>query len=175
MHKRLETHKYGGMHGICVFIKERISHHYTIIDNFVSESVLWIHLNKNVSGFAFILGAVYLPHEASDCHHEDIYEFLADYIITIKTTHDVPILLLGDFYSRIGLKSDFENQSELEGLYVKQDPYLFFFEKHGLLEIMNKDVYTNNIGNNVIVLCKMSYLKIANGRLGKDRCIGNYT
>ena len=45
MPKKLERHKYGGIHGICVFIKERISHHCTIIDNFVSESVLWINFN----------------------------------------------------------------------------------------------------------------------------------
>ena len=93
MPKKLERHKYGGIHGSCVFIKDRILHHCTIIDNFVSESVLWIHFNKNVSGFAFILGAVYLSHEASDYHHEDIYEFSADDIITIKALHDVPIIL----------------------------------------------------------------------------------
>ena len=82
----LKRNKYGGIHGICVFIKERIPHHCTIIDNFVSESVLWKHFNTHISGFSFILGAVYLPHEASDYHHEDIYEFLADHIITIKAT-----------------------------------------------------------------------------------------
>ena len=56
-----------------MFIREHIAHNCTIIDRFVSESGLWIHLNKNVSGFEFILGAVYLPHKASDYHHEDIY------------------------------------------------------------------------------------------------------
>ena len=122
MPKKFERHKYRGIHGICVFIKERISHNCTIIDNFVSESVLWIHFNKNVSGHAFILGAVYLPHEASHYHHEDIYEILAAYIITIKATYDVPIILLGDFNSWIGLKSDFEYESELGGLYLEQDP-----------------------------------------------------
>ena len=175
MPKKLETYKYGGIHDICVFIKERISHHFTIIDNFVSKSVLWIHFNKNFSGFAFTLGAVYLLHEASDYHHEDIYEFLADYIITIKATPDVPIILLEDFNSRIGLKSDFEYESELEGLYLEQDQLLFFFEKHGLLERMNKDGYTNNNRNKLIELYNISDLKIANGRLGKDRGIGNYT
>ena len=124
----MERHNNGGIHGIRVFIKEHISHHCTIIDNFVSESVLWIHFNKNVSGFAFILGAVYLPREASDYHHEDIYEFLADDIITIKATHDVPIILLRDFNSRIDLKSDFEYESEPEGLYLEQDPLLFFLK-----------------------------------------------
>ena len=47
MPKKLKIHKYGGIHSICVFIKECISHHCTIINNFVSESVVWIHFNKN--------------------------------------------------------------------------------------------------------------------------------
>ena len=84
-----------------------------------------MHLNKNVSGFEFILGAIYLPHEASDYHHEDIYEFLADYIITIKATLDVQIILLGDFNSRVGFKTDFEYESELKGIYLEQDPVYF--------------------------------------------------
>ena len=101
-----------------MFIRE---HNCTIIEKFVSKSVLWIHLNKNVSGIKFILGAVYLTHEASDYHHEDIYAFLADDIITIKATLDVPIILLGDFNSRVDLKTDYEYESELEGLYLEQD------------------------------------------------------
>ena len=73
------------------------------------------------------------------------------------------------------MKTDFEYEFELEGLYLEQDPLLFFFDKHDLLERMNKDGYTNNNGNKLIELCKMSDLKIANGRMGKDRGIGNYT
>ena len=37
---------------------------------------------------------------------------------------------------------------------------------------MNKDGITNNNGNKLIKLCKMSDLKIANGRIGKDMGIG---
>ena len=73
------------------------------------------------------------------------------------------------------MKTDFEYESELEGLYLEQDPLLFFFDKHDLLERINKDGYANNNGNKLIELCKMSDLKIANGRMGKDRGIGNYT
>ena len=40
---------------------------------------------------------------------------------------------------------------------------------------MNNDGYTTNNGNKLIELCKMSDLKIANVRLGKDRGIGNYS
>ena len=68
MPKKQETQTWG-IHGIYVFIREHIAHNCTIIDKFVSESGLWIHLNNNVSGFDFILGVVYLQHEASDYHH----------------------------------------------------------------------------------------------------------
>ena len=40
---------------------------------------------------------------------------------------------------------------------------------------MKKDGHINNNGNKVIELCKMSDLKIANGRIGKYRAIVNYT
>ena len=55
-----------------------------------------------------------------------MYEFLADYIITIKATPGVPIILIGDFNYRGGLKSDIESESELDYLYLVQDPLLFF-------------------------------------------------
>ena len=54
------------------------------------------------------MGAIYLPHEASDYYHEDIFEHLTDDIMTIKAKYQVPIVLLGDFNSRVGLKNDVE-------------------------------------------------------------------
>ena len=40
---------------------------------------------------------------------------------------------------------------------------------------MNKDGHTNNNGEKIIEMYKMSGLKIPNGRVGRDRTIGNYT
>ena len=31
-----------------------------------SESILWIRINDKLSGIDLLLGAIYLPHEASD-------------------------------------------------------------------------------------------------------------
>ena len=36
-------------------------------------------------GVNLLLGAVYLPHEASDYYHEDIFEHFTDDIVTIKS------------------------------------------------------------------------------------------
>ena len=52
---------------------------------------------------------MYIPHEMSDYYHEDIFDFLADYIVSIKVTFYIPIILLGDFNSRTGIATDFEH------------------------------------------------------------------
>ena len=69
------------------------------------ESILWIHINNKLSAIDLLLGAVYLPHEASDYYHEDIFEHLTDDTITIKAKYQVPIILLGNFNSLVGLKT----------------------------------------------------------------------
>ena len=40
---------------------------------------------------------------------------------------------------------------------------------------VNKDTYVNKNGKQLLELCKMSDLKIVNGRIGRDRDTGNYT
>ena len=47
--------------------------------------------------------------------------------------------------------------------------------KENLLERINKDKIANNHGKKIIELCKLSDLKIANGRIGTDKSIGSYT
>ena len=56
-----------------------------------------------------------------------------------------------------------------EGLII-----LMYYEKN-LLERINKDKIVNNHGKKLIELCKLSDLKIANGRVGTDKSIGSYT
>ena len=97
MTNKIRRHTYGGIHGITIFIKELIAQRCIIIQDLSSESILWIRINDELSGNDLLLGAVYLPHEVSDCYHEDIFEHLTDDIITIKAKYQVPIVLLGDF------------------------------------------------------------------------------
>ena len=40
---------------------------------------------------------------------------------------------------------------------------------------VNMDAYVNNNGKRLIELCKMSDLKIANGRICRDKRLGNIT
>ena len=56
----------GEFHGINIFINEFIAQRCIIIHDLSSESILWIHINDKLSGIDLLLGAIYIPHEASD-------------------------------------------------------------------------------------------------------------
>ena len=64
-------------------------------------------LDKDVTGFELILGAVYLPCEGSIYHHHDIFSDIAQDLITVKSDFNIPVCLIGDFNSRTGLLDDF--------------------------------------------------------------------
>ena len=175
MQKKSKSHRYGGIHGLCIFIKQNIATFCKILNDFTSESILWIYVKKHVLGYDFILGAVYLPHEMSDHYHENIFEYLADDVISINAMYDVPIILLGDFNSRVSTLTDFEHEFEHLGSIIETDPYTVYFENHNITDRINKDQHVNNNGKKLIELCKMSNLKIINGRIGKDKLMGSYT
>ena len=75
MKKKCKTHKYGGIHGICILVKNQFAMNCTVIHEMTSESILWVHVTKHVIGREFILGSVYLPHEGSTHYHEEVFEF----------------------------------------------------------------------------------------------------
>ena len=64
------TSSFGGIHGVAVLIKAHIASHVRVIDDLLSECVLWLHVNERAYHRAFIIGAVYIPHEQS-CHFND--------------------------------------------------------------------------------------------------------
>ena len=40
MHRKSTQHKYGGIHGICIFMKQRIALNCAMLCDFISESIL---------------------------------------------------------------------------------------------------------------------------------------
>ena len=77
----------------------------------------------------------------SDYYHDDIYDFLADDIVSIKATFDIPIILLGDFNSRTGIAINFEHLYEHECLSLKKTNLL-------------------RISNNIILLKELTEINI---------------
>ena len=105
MHRKSTQHTYGwGDHGICIFVKERNALNCAMMCDFILQSILWSYANHKVMGYDYILEAVSLPYEMSVYYHDDIFDQLTDDIITIRAKYNVSIMLLGDFYSRVGLK-----------------------------------------------------------------------
>ena len=97
-------------------------------------------------GYDCIIGAVYIPHEMSDYYHDAIYDFLADDIVSIKVTFDIPFILLGDFNSRTGVATDFEHLYEHECSFLEENQFTSYFKQHNIIERGNKDNYINKNG-----------------------------
>ena len=135
-----KKHKYEGIHGIYILVKAHLAINCHIIDILSSESILWLHVNNKMLRYDCIICAVYIPHEMSDYYHDDIYDFIADDIVYIKLTFDIPIILLGDFNS--GIATDFEH------LYEHECPFL---KKTNLLRI----------SNNIILLKELTEITIS--------------
>ena len=174
MKKKYRKHKYGRIHGVCIFIKTELFDYCYPLDNFESESILWIHLKHTFLQCNFLLGAAYIPHEMSDYNYECVFEYLTNDIITIKSSYDIPIILLGYFNSRTNIVTDLEDIFEHEGSILERNPHKLFLEKQGIHNRANEDKHLNNIDRKLIEMCKMSDLKIVNGRVGRDRHIKNY-
>ena len=103
IHRKSTQHIYGGIHGlISIFMKERITLNCAMLCDFIFESILWLYVNDKLMAYDFTLGAVYLLHDMSVHYDDDIFDQLSDDIIRAK--YNVSIMLLGDFYSRVGLK-----------------------------------------------------------------------
>ena len=55
MTTRLEKHSnIGGIHGICILVKNAYASNCSVVTEFMSESVLWLHISKPVIGYEFI-------------------------------------------------------------------------------------------------------------------------
>ena len=150
MSPKIKKHKYGGIHGICILVKAHVAINCHIIETVSSESILWLHVNNKVLGYDCIIGAVYIPHEMSDYYHDDIYDFLADDIVSIKVTFDIPIILLGDCNSQTAIVTDFEHLYEHECSFPEENQFTSYFKQHNIIERANRDKYINK---NVKKIC----------------------
>ena len=176
------THPYGGIHGVCMLIKNDIEKQVTLIEDTVSDSLLCIRFHSRETKNGFIICALYIPHEGSPYCSSDIFEVIADDLMNLNVKYALPIILAGDFNSRTGLLSDFIDNDPLQNIDLNDfiDECLFSSKRE--LEALgintqryNSDVITNNHGRNLIELCKMLDIKIVNGRFGKDSNIGDFT
>ena len=167
------SYKYPGIHGLSVYIKDTLATSCQIISNesFACKSVLWIKISE-----CLILGALYLPYEGSPHHYADLFEDLTSDINIIRE-QNIPMMLMGDFNSRTGVQNEINIIDHSDDL----DNYIFpniinMLENSNIpLERKNLDKKSNNNGKKLINMCKITETCFVNGRVGKDRNIGNLT
>ena len=183
MPRKNNLHRYGGVHGLCVFIKNGHANSVCILENTTCDSVFWLKIDSQLYGEPFILGSVYLPHENSPFFDKDVFDDFANDLINLRVAHDIPFVLVGDFNSRTGIESDFIEfeRSVLDEIGVQLFDDDSFYTK-SMLELLNietarhnKDRCVNNNGKSLLEMCRSLDLKILNGRVGEDHGIGDFT
>ena len=141
-----------------------------------SRWVLWLLVGKDPSKPDFILGAVYIPCGISADTSEAIFDEIFLDIVKIKSVHDLPFILMGDFNARTALLEDFfDNNHETLDTDFFQADFTNNLEQLNLSQRYNLDKKTNVNANGLLNLCKNFNLNIVNGRFGSDKGVGDFT
>ena len=66
--------------------------------------------------------------------------------MTIKTTFNTPVILMGNFNSRTGVAPDFEQMSENECSIFEENLSIFYFDNLNITNRVNEDMCLNHNG-----------------------------
>ena len=174
---------YTGVHGISALVREEIYDKIVKLDSLFSNCVLWLRLDKDIIGFEFILGVVYIPCESSDFHNDSLFDDLYADIFELNSIYNLQLLLVGDFNSCTRYLNDFVSENCIAD-FLSPDSFFpdntdndkYILESMGILtERFNKDNHINENGKKLIDLCHATNAYILNGRVGVDAGIGNFT
>ena len=165
-------------HTIGLLVKECYSDHVQVITDTISETVLWLYVNKNVIGCDFILGSVYIPHENSPGFNNDLFDQITQDAVNFSSRfNNAPLCLIGDFNSRTGICNDFFTDFS-EELFGDEEKSLSKCDLESLgidLTRYSQDSIVNNNGQKLIECCKLNDIHIVNGRFGQDSKVGQTT
>ena len=175
-----DNHKFGGVHGICIYIRNELFDDIEMkCDQTVSDCVLWCIVSNRILGFKFIMGIVYIPHEASKYHSKDCFDNIIIDLATFRSQYNdsIPFILIGDFNARTGNLEDTicmdKTELELMGMDSECNDYNTLHDLGILIKRANRDTFINENGKKLIDLCKITELSILNGRFGVNT--GDFT
>ncbi|MEW8548255.1 MAG: reverse transcriptase family protein [Candidatus Thiodiazotropha sp.] len=169
--------------GISIFFKEKLSKYISKVES-DSDYVLWIEIQRDLLNLDenLIIGVLYVPPENSDYFNDDELTLLETEITSFCNTHKY-VTLTGDFNARTSEMRDYtENDDFLADMFDFDTDTVEYFtvinklvESNILKDRISMDKHTNNNGYKLIDICKNHNLFILNGRIDKDRAIGNFT
>ena len=164
MSKKCSSHVHGGIHGICILVSDEIMQNVDIVEGTSSSSILWIHIKNSSITENMVLGAVYLPCEASRHFSDDIFHNLMSDLSYIEGRYKAPILLTGDFNSRTGVLSDIitghdSTGSDDDGVLNNVFDSVDHLQSLGIdIERYSQDTVCNKNGYQLIECCKTADL-----------------
>ena len=181
--KKITGHKHGGVHGLCMLVKNNIVNHSKLMTNVQSPYVLWVQFNEKAFGFSCVIGSVYFPVERGTHKDKEMFQTIYEDIFYLKGVLNLPICLIGDMNSRTGNLDDlltFEREiiNNCETNEVINDYFdLSFFDDNNIInkKRVNSDKMINENGKALINLCIRNNVIIINGRTGSDREKGDVT
>ena len=181
--KSINTHRFGGVHGLCMLVKNDIASHAQLLTDIQSPYILWVKFRKEAFGIECSIGSVYLPCASGHHKYNNMFDAIRNDVWNLKINYNVPICLIGDFNSRTGTMDDVMvieqsiiNTCEIEAFAQELFDMSSINDSDTLCEkIHNKDIVVNGNGEALIDLCLVTNMRIVNGRLGSDKGIGELT
>lgn len=164
--------------GTAVFVKKYLKEFVTELHG-SCELVKWFKLHMHTT--TIVCGCIYLPPEGSNYAEVNCFDSIEEDILNLCSTES--ICLMGDFNARTSVLKD----------YIVIEPLIYDqlnmnndrdgnLSSVGMLEQLmvplersSKDETNNNFGFKLIELCKKTGINIVNGRMCKDKDVGDLT
>ena len=142
-------------------VKDSLSCHDSLVEDVISESILWVKVSKDVLGINMIF---------------DEFDIFSQDILLLKSKYDCAICLCGDLNARTGCLTDFVTIDDVIVDFVGDNTFendIFMskpmLESFGIeTKRFNCDKIINNNGYKLIDMCKNHDLHIINGRFGDE-------
>ena len=172
--------------GLCTFIHTSIYKKGVEVFKTYNDSIIWFRISKEKFGIPkdVFLASVYFPPEGSTHIIEDIFYVLQKDIADLPGSPEV--IIAGDMNSRTAELSDYHdsnyflgNDGQLSNIMPTQDSNdsnkINVLSELQCASRVSEDKKSNNFGNQLLHLCKITNLLIVNGRSGLDKGIGKVT
>ena len=159
-----------------MYVRSQLCKHITLVKQGPQE-LMWLLLDKN--GFSIgrniMLCCCYIPPDGSSSlnnQEHDLLDVMVDDMSKFVERYDCDFLICGDLNCRVGTAADF-----IENDYDRYVPLPDDYEiDEGCQNTRsNQDKTINTNGRQLLDVCKMTNLRILNGRVGDDAGIGATT
>jgi hypothetical protein len=165
--------RYSG--GVSIYYKDNLKKYVEVIEK-SKYGYMWIKLDKQLFDFDedVYMSYIYVRPNDSRVFREDEFDF-GDMLEACISKYESKgkVIITGDFNSRIGNDKDMSDTLDYDHYIdpIEQD----CFYSRDVPARVNKDHVLDSSGRRLLELCRATGLTIANGRLGNDAGVGEFT